>query len=179
MGLRHSAESNRFWFIWMQNTRHTWKFFRKVYTGNKQKGKKGELLTVETNERRPKNLKAQKIKAQKWCLSRTSQSRELNLTQDIQTVWKWNITSKGLTKYTKLSLDYKQKSGLENHLEWRVSFGINCRHINEPNRTVQTIASAPLYCISCQIWHQLISMLNSAIKWNAWSNIWYNQELAP
>lgn len=44
----------------MQNTRHTWKFFRKVYTGNKQKGKKSELLKAETNERRPKNLKAQK-----------------------------------------------------------------------------------------------------------------------
>lgn len=46
----------------MQNTKHTWKFFRKVYTGNKQKGKKGQLLKAETNERRPKNLKVQKKK---------------------------------------------------------------------------------------------------------------------
>lgn len=53
----------------MQNTKHTWKFFRKVYTENKQKGNKGELLKGETNERRPKNLKTKKLNHKKDALA--------------------------------------------------------------------------------------------------------------
>lgn len=106
--------------------------------------------------------------------NKPEQSTQPDTRQDVKR------NSEGLIQVYKIILDYKQRSRLENQLEWALSFGTNCSHIIKPNRLVQD--SANLCSFVLQFASNLTTVHFSAkLKSNEMHDqkFWYNQEWAP